>query len=146
MSEVIDYGFGVDLDSSLDEAVERTRAALQAEGFGVLTTIDVRETMREKLGVEMEPYVILGACNPQLAHRGLQAAPDLGLLLPCNVTVRESGGRSQVMAVDPQKMLGIVGADPELAAVAGEAARRLRRVADSLAAEDAEREPRGGTA
>lgn len=133
MSEKIDYGFGVDLDSSLDEAVERTRAALQAEGFGVLTTIDVRETMREKLGVEMEPYVILGACNPQLAHRGLQAAPDLGLLLPCNVTVRETGSGSRVMAVDPEVMLGVVGSDPELTAVAGEAAARLRRVVTALA-------------
>ena len=128
------YGIGTEIAGSLDAAVERTKEALKAEGFGVLTTIDVRETMKQKLGVDMNPYVILGACNPQLAYRGLQAEPDLGLLLPCNVTVRERDGRCEVMAVDPAMMLGMVGENEELRDVAAEAARRLRRVVDALAA------------
>jgi uncharacterized protein (DUF302 family) len=122
----------------LAEAVEQTTRALQAEGFGVLTTIDVRETMKQKLGVEMEPYVILGACNPQLAHRALQAEPDLGLLLPCNVTVRERDGQSEVMAIDPDVMHGVVGDNPELRAVAAEAASRLRCVVAALQSLSAE--------
>lgn len=130
------YGFGTEVIGSLDEAVTRTREALKAEGFGVLTTIDVRDTMRQKLGVETEPYVILGACNPQLAYRALQAEPNLGLLLPCNVTVRERGGRSEVMAIDPALMLGVVGDNPELLDVAAEAALRLRRAMASLARSD----------
>ena len=125
-------GFGATIDTPLDVAVERATAALKAEGFGVLTTIDVRETMQQKLGVEMEPYIILGACNPSLAYRGLQASPNLGLLLPCNVTVREIGGRSEVMAVDPELMLGIAGENEELKSVAEEAGIRLRRVVASL--------------
>ena len=128
------YGFGTTIDAPLEAALERTREALKAEGFGVLTTIDVRATMREKLGVEFEPYVILGACNPQLAHRALQAEHDLGLLLPCNVIVHEHDGRSVVSVVDPGMMLGVVGDNPELQKVAGEAGERLRRVVDALAA------------
>jgi uncharacterized protein (DUF302 family) len=127
------YGFGVILAAPLDRAIERTKEALQAEGFGVLTTIDVRETMKSKLSVDMEPYVILGACNPGLAHQALQAEPDLGLLLPCNVTVRETEGQSEVMAIDPTLMLGVVEGNVELARVADEAATRLRRVVASLA-------------
>ena len=126
------YGFGAMLAGPLDDAVERTKEALQGEGFGVLTTIDVRDTMKQKLGVEIEPYVILGACNPHLAYRGLQAEPELGLLLPCNVTLRERPEGVEVMAVDPGLMLGVVGANPELAAVATEAAARLQRVIAAL--------------
>jgi uncharacterized protein (DUF302 family) len=120
------------LAGPLDEAVARTKDALKDEGFGVLTTIDVRDTMKQKLGVEIEPYVILGACNPQLAYRGLQAEPELGLLLPCNVTLREGPEGVEVMAVDPELMLGVVGANPALEAVATEAAERLQRVIASL--------------
>jgi uncharacterized protein (DUF302 family) len=120
------------LAGPLDEAVARTKDALKGEGFGVLTTIDVRDTMQQKLGVEIEPYVILGACNPQLAYRGLQAEPELGLLLPCNVTLREGPEGVEVMAVNPELMLGVVGANPELEAVAAEAAARLQRVIASL--------------
>ena len=127
------YGFGATLAGPLDEAIERTKEALKGEGFGVLTTIDVRDTMKQKLGVAIEPYVILGACNPHLAYRGLQAEPELGLLLPCNVTLRERADGVEVMAIDPELMLGVVGANPELAAVAAEAAARLQRVAASLA-------------
>ena len=132
MSAEAAYGFGATVAAALAEAVAQTTQALQAEGFGVLTTIDVRETMKQKLGVEMEPYVILGACNPQLAHRALQAEPNLGLLLPCNVTVRERDGQSEVMVIDPDMMLGVVGDNPELSEVAAEASRRLRRVVAAL--------------
>ena len=126
------YGFGTTLAMPFDEAIERTTEALKAEGFGVLTTIDVRQTLKEKLDIDFEPYVILGACNPQLAHRGLQAEHELGLLLPCNVIVHEHAGMSVVSVVDPAQMLGIVGDNPELRAVAAEAGERLRRVVAAL--------------
>jgi uncharacterized protein (DUF302 family) len=126
------YGFGTALPLPIEQAIERTREALKAEGFGVLSTIDVRQTMKEKLEVEFEPYVILGACNPQLAHRALQAEHDLGLLLPCNVIVHEHDGTSVVSIVDPAQMLGVVGNNAELDAVAREAGDRLRRVVRSL--------------
>jgi len=129
------YGFGTTLDAPFAEAVERTTAALKAEGFGVLTTIDVTRTMKEKLDVEFESYVILGACNPQLAHRALAAEHELGLLLPCNVIVHEHGGRSAVSIVDPAQMLGVVGENAELSAVAQEAGVRLRRVVTALGKE-----------
>ena len=126
------YGFGTTLAVPFDEAIERTTEALKAEGFGVLTTIDVRQTLKEKLDIDFEPYVILGACNPQLAHRGLQAEHELGLLLPCNVIVHEHAGMSVVSVVDPAQMLGVVGDNPELRAVAAEAGERLRRVVATL--------------
>jgi uncharacterized protein (DUF302 family) len=126
------YGFGATLDIPFDEALERTRAALKTEGFGVLTTIDVRQTLREKLGVEFERYVILGACNPSLAHRALMAEHELGLLLPCNVIVHDQDGKSAVSIVDPVQMLGFAGGNEQLRAVALEAAEKLRRVAASL--------------
>jgi uncharacterized protein (DUF302 family) len=127
------YGFGTKLDVPFDAAVERTKEALKTEGFGVLTTIDVQQTMREKLGVEFERYVILGACNPALAHRALTAEPDLGLLLPCNVIVHDHDGATAVSIVDPVQMLGFVGDNPVLNDVANEAAVRLRRVVAALA-------------
>jgi uncharacterized protein (DUF302 family) len=126
------YGFGTDLDLPFDAAVERTKEALKTEGFGVLTTIDVQQTMREKLGVEFERYVILGACNPTLAHRALTAEHELGLLLPCNVIVHEHDGKTAVSIVDPAQMLGFVGDNPALSDVANEAASRLRRVVAAL--------------
>jgi len=125
------YGFGTTLQISYGEAIPRVKEALQAEGFGVLTEIDVRRTLHEKLGTEMEPYVILGACNPPLAHRALQQEPEIGLLLPCNVVVRAEGRGSRVEVADPQAMLGIVG-NEELNAVAKEAKQRLQRVVESL--------------
>lgn len=128
------YGFGTTLDVPFPEAVERTKEALKVEGFGVLSTIDVRQTMKEKLDIDFEPYVILGACNPQLAHRALQAEHELGLLLPCNVIVHEHQGTSSVAVVDPIQMLGIVGENAELRAVAQEAEVRLRRVMAALSA------------
>lgn len=118
------------------EAVDRLRAELKTEGFGVLCEIDVQATLREKLGVEGEPYLILGACNPPLAHRALQAEPDLGTLLPCNVVVYERDGQTRVSAIDAERMLSIVEND-ELGPVAAEVKARLgavvQRVAGSLA-------------
>jgi uncharacterized protein (DUF302 family) len=108
------------------EAVARVRAGLQAEGFGVLCEIDVQATLREKLGVEQAPYLILGACNPPLAHRALSAEPDLGTLLPCNVVVYTRDGRTHVSAIDAERMLSLVGND-----ALGEVAATVR---DKLAA------------
>ncbi len=127
------YGFGCSVAAPLDEAVRQTTEALKAEGFGILTTIDVQATMKNKLDIDYKPYIILGACNPQLAHRALQAEPELGLLLPCNVIVYDSGdGASRVSFVDPKQMMGMV-QNEALAAVADEAETRLRRVAQKLA-------------
>jgi uncharacterized protein (DUF302 family) len=125
------YGFGTTLAVPYEEAIPRVKEALKAEGFGVLTEIDVRKTLREKLGIEMEPYLILGACNPPLAHRALEEEPEVGLLLPCNVVVRAQGEGSRVEIADPQAMLGIVG-NPHLDALATEARQRLQRVISSL--------------
>ena len=137
------YGFGTDLATPFDEAIERTTAALKDEGFGVLTTIDVRQTLREKLDIAFDPYVILGACNPRLAHRALLAEPDLGLLLPCNVVVHDHGDHRRVSVVDPAAMLGVAGDSPELRTVAAEAEERLRRVVAALAAGEAGDHPAG---
>ncbi len=125
------YGFGTTLNVSYEETISRVKEALKAEGFGVLTEIDVRQTLREKLGVEMEPYIILGACNPQLAHRALEQEPDIGLLLPCNVVVRSLSQGSRVDIADPEAMLGMVG-NKQLHPVAQEAKQRLQRVVASL--------------
>ncbi|HEU5440473.1 MAG TPA: DUF302 domain-containing protein [Ktedonobacterales bacterium] len=131
MRTVTDYGFGTTLHASYDEAVAAVKDALKAEGFGVLSEINVKQTLKDKLGVEMAPYVILGACNPPLAHRSLTAEPEIGLLLPCNVVVRAEGERTRVDVADPVAMLGIVG-NPELDAVAAEAKQRLQRVVAAL--------------
>ena len=126
------YGFGKHVELPYDEAVERTRAALKNQGFGVITEIDVKSTMKEKLGAEFQPYVILGACNPPLAHKALTAEPEIGLLLPCNVVVHQDGAGSRVMVMDPEAALGIVGT-PELEEIAREAKSRLNKALDELA-------------
>ncbi|WIG58538.1 MAG: hypothetical protein OJF49_001284 [Ktedonobacterales bacterium] len=137
MSEVpATYGFGVTLPIGYNEAITRVKGALKVEGFGVLTEIDVRQTLNEKLGTEMPPYIILGACNPHLAQRAIDQEPEIGLLLPCNVVVRAQGDGSRVEIVDPQAMLGIVGS-AQLDAVASEAEQRLRRVVAALEREGA---------
>ena len=114
------------------DAVERVRAELKEEGFGVLTEIDVQATLREKLGAEMEPYVILGACNPPLAHQALSAEPELGALLPCNVVVYERAGVTHISAVDAERMLSIVGND-ELEPIAADVRNRLAAVVERAA-------------
>ena len=129
------YGFGTVVNLSYDQAIERTRSALKDQGFGVLTEIDVKATMKAKLDAEFRPYVILGACNPPLAHRALSADLGIGLLLPCNVVVYDNlDGTSTVEAMDPQAALGLVGDNPAIADVASEARARLRRALDSLTA------------
>ena len=128
-----DIGFQVRLNTSFDEALSRVTAALKEEGFGVLTTIDVKETLKQKLNVDFRRYVILGACNPSLSHRALNADLDLGLLLPCNVIVYEQDGGAAVSLVDPQVMLGVM-ANPAVEPIANEARGRLRRVAEKLGA------------
>lgn len=127
------YGLRVAVPLTFGDAVERTTAALKEEGFGVLTTIDVRQTLKQKLDVDWRRYVILGACNPALAHQALQAETDIGLLLPCNVIVYETEpGHSAVAALAPLSMTRLVGDNPGVAAVAREADQRLRRVLASL--------------
>ncbi len=125
------YTFGTRIRGSLADVRPRVEAALGAEGFGVLTEIDVAATMRAKLGLERAPYVILGACNPPLAHRALEAEPSVGTLLPCNVVVREDGDATIVEAMDPNAVLGFID-DPEVHAVAAEARTRLERAVSSL--------------
>ncbi|MGW2374599.1 MULTISPECIES: DUF302 domain-containing protein [Kitasatospora] len=128
----MDYGLGVRLDRPFQQAVADVTAALKEQGFGVLTTIDVRATLHDKLGAELEDYLILGACNPALAHRALNADRRIGLLLPCNVVVRRDGDATVVEAVDPQTLVTLAGPDGGLAEVAGEAARRLAAALASL--------------
>ena len=113
------------------EAVERVREELKVDGFGVLCEIDVQATMKEKLGIDGEPYTILGACHPPLAHRALQAEPELGVLLPCNVVVYVRDGQTHVSAVDAERMLSIVGND-ELAPVAADVRARLAAVVERV--------------
>jgi uncharacterized protein (DUF302 family) len=125
-------GFVVHLKVDYQTALSKTIDALKVEGFGVLTEIDVKETMKKKLDVDLPAYKILGACNPSLAHRALTAAPEVGLLLPCNVTVRQlEDGRIEVALIDPRVMLGVI-SNPELKTIADEARTKLERVARSL--------------
>jgi uncharacterized protein (DUF302 family) len=127
------YALGVKLALPYEQAIARTKARLKEQGFGILTEIDVKATLREKLGVDFRPYVILGACNPPLAQRALEAELGVGLLLPCNVVVYDNGdGTSTVEALDPAAVLTITGDNPAVAAVAGEAKARLRATVDAL--------------
>lgn len=125
------YGFGRRVDLPYEQAVEQARAALREEGFGVLCEIDVQRTMKEKRGVDFRPYIILGACNPLLAHRALEAELDLGLLLPCNVVVYADDGGSVVEAMDPEPVLGLVG-NPQLRPIAQEVKARLQRAIEQV--------------
>src|SRR5579885_1128062 len=127
------YGFGTRLSLPYQEAIARTKAALKDQGFGVLTEIDVKKTLKEKLDVDFRPYVILGACNPPLAYRALSAEIDIGLLLPCNVIVYEADGGSIVEIMDPEAALGSVG-NPAVEPIAREAKARLEKVIEALEA------------
>lgn len=129
--EQFPYGIGVVTTMDVAAAEERVRDALAAEGFGVLTEIDVAATMRAKLGVERPPYRILGACNPHLANRALEAEEEIGLLLPCNVVVYETPSGSVVAAMEPE-IIAQMSDSPEVLAVAAEAKERLMRVMESL--------------
>lgn len=134
MPETLDqrhYGIRRRVSMPYDEAVHRTREALKAQGFGVLTEIDVQATLKAKLDVDIEPYLILGACNPPLAHRALLAEPEVGLLLPCNVVVREADGGTVVEAMDPEAAMSIV-QNPAVLDVAREAKERLTRALNAL--------------
>lgn len=128
------YGFTVAVKGSFDEAVARVTEELKKEGFGVLTEIDVKATLKAKLDIEKRPYKILGACNPQLANQAIDAEPDIGLLLPCNVVVRQAEDESIIVGfMDPAAVLGLVGRE-ELQALGTEVRTRLERVRDALAA------------
>jgi uncharacterized protein (DUF302 family) len=118
------YAKTITLDLPYDQAVPRVKEAFKAQGFGTLTEIDVRSTLKEKLGQDMEAYVILGACNPQLAHRALDIEREIGLLLPCNVVVRADGGRCLVQALDPNIIADVPG-NPALQPIAEEAGQRI---------------------
>ncbi len=125
-------GLTVRLNKNFDEALARVTAALKVEGFGVLTEIDVKETLKKKLDVDFRPYKILGACNPPLAYRALSTVPEVGLLLPCNVTVSYVADNvTEVSIIDPLSMLGFIN-HPDLEPVAEEARARLDRVAKAL--------------
>ena len=125
------YDLTITLDLPYEDAVPAVRAALKEQGFGVLTEIDVRATMREKLGAEVEPYLILGACNPPLAHRALEVDRTIGLLLPCNVVVRADGDHVLVQALDPALMAEVPERE-ELRPIAEDAGKRIRAALDSL--------------
>lgn len=125
------YGIGRDVDMSYDEAVEKVTEALKCEGFGVLTTIDVQKTLKEKIDVDRPNYVILGACNPQFAHQALETESDIGLLLPCNVVVYEQDGKTRVAAMDPEAALSLAEND-RIAPVAREVRERIERVIAQL--------------
>ncbi len=132
MKETTQIGFTARLKTDFESAVQRVTEALKAEGFGVLTEIDVQETLKKKLNVDFRPYKILGACNPPLAHRALTADAQVGLLLPCNMIVsQEEEGMVEISLVDPLGMLGIV-TNPAVEPVAREARERLERVVRSL--------------
>jgi uncharacterized protein (DUF302 family) len=132
LSTATSIGTTVRLKTDFSSALARVTTALKTEGFGVLTEIDVQQTLKAKLGVDFQPYKILGACNPPLAYRALTTAPESGFLLPCNVTVSQvEDGMIQVMIVDPMAMLNIVN-NPELKSIAEEAQARLERVAAAL--------------
>lgn len=132
--EVTNYTISAETSLSFEEAVEKARELLGEAGYGVLSEIDVKAKLEEKLGVEREPYVILGACNPSLAREGLDAEPELGALLPCNVVVYELEGRVHVAAVEPRAMLSVVG-NEELDRIAGQVREDLGRVVEQVGEE-----------
>jgi len=129
----MDYGRTIRLELPYQEAVPKVKEAFKQQGFGTLTEIDVKATLKEKLSEDIQPYLILGACNPQLAHRALQIEPDIGLLLPCNIVVRADGPGTLVQALDPKIMVTVPGR-AELEPIAEEAGRRIQAALDTLQA------------
>lgn len=127
----MDFTRRVELVISYDDAIGRVKDALKDQGFGILTEIDVRQTLKDKLGIDVEPQIILGACNPQLAHRALEIDPRIATLLPCNVVVRIEQGRTIVEALDP-KIIAEVPDNPDLAPIAEEAGSRIQAALDAL--------------
>jgi uncharacterized protein (DUF302 family) len=125
------YSFGRTVDGSLEQTLERVTQALAKEGFGVLSDIDVAATLKKKLGLDIPPYRILGACNPQFAHRALEAEPEIGTLLPCNVVLRQKGGKTVVDIMDPLAVMQLVG-KPEVEEIATQVRGRLDRVLPAL--------------
>lgn len=125
------YGFSRLLDVSYEEAVAKTKAALKEQGFGVLSEIDIRAAMKEKLDIDVPKHLILGACNPPLAHQALTAEPSISLLLPCNVTVREVEGKTEVAMIDASQMMGFVG-NPQLTSIAAQANEKLRKALEAI--------------
>ena len=126
------YARTTTLDAEFDTVVADVRQALAGEGFGVLTEIDVQATLKEKLGIETDPYMILGACNPPLAHQALTAEPELGTLLPCNVVVYRRDGATHIAAIDAERMLSVVGND-DVAPIATQVRDKLARVVTGAA-------------
>lgn len=129
-----EYGMYRRTRATFDEAVQRTRDALQAEGFGIITEIDARATFKKKLDVEFPHYVILGACAPKLAHEALSAVPDVGLLLPCNVTVHDAGDRVEISAIKPTTLFDRLVDDPAISKLAADVEARLTRALDRASA------------
>ncbi|MCF6273318.1 MAG: DUF302 domain-containing protein [Rhodobacteraceae bacterium] len=130
------FSIDVIISGHHDDVIEKVTEALKVEGFGILTTIDVKATLKKKIDVDFRPYTILGACNPGLAHQALNARADVGLMLPCNVTVEENGdGTCTVRFIDPAKMMGFasLGDDPALADIGSQAAGKIARAAKALA-------------
>ncbi len=127
----MDFTRRIELDASYDDAIGRVKDALKDQGFGVLTEIDVRQTLKDKLDIDVDPQIILGACNPQLAHRALEIDPRIAALLPCNVVVRTDNGRTVVEALDP-KLIADVPGNPALAPIAEEAVQRIQAALDAL--------------
>ena len=126
-----DVGIGKTVSGKIEDVIARTEGALKDQGFGVLTRIDMKATMKDKLGVDVAPYVILGACNPPIAHKALTIEPRIGLLLPCNVVVRQDGIKVRVEAIEPYAMTEMF-PDADLAEVAAEASDRLHRAIDAI--------------
>jgi len=127
----MDFTRRIELNTPYDDAIPRVKDALKDQGFGVLTEIDVRQTLKDKLDFDVEPQIILGACNPQLAHRALEIDPRVATLLPCNVVVRTENGRTIVEALDP-KLIAEVPGNPALTPIAEEAGQRINAALDAL--------------
>ncbi len=127
----MNYGYKRQVKLTYEEAVAKTKSELQKQGFGVLTEIDVKATLKKKLNVDFDKYIILGACNPPFAHQALQAERDIGLLLPCNLIVYESGGKTFVAAAVPTMLMGMVGND-KLRGIAEQVEAKLKKAVDSI--------------